>query len=275
MIKYTKTTVFLLAMLFIVAACEEPEQEIFDGITPEELAQSTDPALIDVLKASAYQRIIGTWGGHNSLWSMHEVASDELVIAHKGADWEDGGQWIRTHRHEYVPTEEAVQNGWNYCYTAVGDVNLLIQQNPNVTALVAELKVLRGLVYLWLIDAYGNVPIIIETDTDPTPPTRSRADVFAFIESSILDNISELSTDNTKKTLNQWSARMILAKLYLNAEVYTGTARNADAEAQIDAIINSGVFSLEKEEFKEFRDLYKTMEDRMRPLVYELGFLMK
>ena len=29
------------------------------------------------------------------------------------------------------------------------------------------------------------------------------------------------------------------------------------------------------EEFKEFRDLYKTMEDRMRPLVYELGFLMK
>jgi hypothetical protein len=29
------------------------------------------------------------------------------------------------------------------------------------------------------------------------------------------------------------------------------------------------------EEFKEFRQLYKNLEDRMRPLVYELGFLLK
>jgi len=29
------------------------------------------------------------------------------------------------------------------------------------------------------------------------------------------------------------------------------------------------------EDFKEFRQMYKNLEDRMRPLVYELGFLMK
>jgi len=29
------------------------------------------------------------------------------------------------------------------------------------------------------------------------------------------------------------------------------------------------------DQFKEFRQLYKNLEDRMRPLVYELGFLMK
>ena len=87
MIRYTKTTILAVALLFVAAACEEPVQEIFDGVTPEELAQSTDPALIDVLKASAYNRIIGTWGGHNSLWSMHEVASDEMAIAHRGAEW--------------------------------------------------------------------------------------------------------------------------------------------------------------------------------------------
>lgn len=269
MIKYTKTTVFLLAMLFIVSACEEPEQEIFDGITPDELAQSTDPALIDVLKASAYQRIIGTWGGHNSLWSMHEVASDEMVITHKGADWEDGGQWLRTHRHEYNANEQAVGNGWNYCYSAIGDINLLIQQNPNVTALVSELKVLRALIYLWLIDAYGNVPIIIETDTDPTPPTRSRADVFTFIENSVLDNVAQLSAENTKTTLNQWSARSILAKLYINAEVYTGTARYADAETQIDLIINSGVFSLENNFFSNFSTNNEGSSENILTLPYD------
>lgn len=252
MIRYTKTTILAVALLFVAAACEEPVQEIFDGVTPEELAANTDPALIDVLKASAYQRIIGTWGGHNSLWSMHEVASDEMAIAHKGADWEDGGQWLRMHRHQYNANEESINNAWGYCYTAIGDINLLIQQNPNVTALTAELRVLRGLIYLWLIDAYGNVPIVLETDTDPTPPTRTRADVFAFIESSVLDNIAALSTDNTKTTLNQWSARAILAKLYLNAEVYTGSARWADAETQIDLIINGGVFSLENNFFSNF-----------------------
>ena len=97
MLKANKILICFLALVMIATACEEPEQEIFDGLTPEEVASSDNPFLIDVLKASAYSRIIGTWGGHNSLWSLHDVSSDEMVIAHKGADWEDGGQWIRVH----------------------------------------------------------------------------------------------------------------------------------------------------------------------------------
>jgi hypothetical protein len=250
MSRINKSFSLFAALLIIFSACSEPEQEIFQGYTPEELANSDNPALIDVLKASAYQRIIGTWGGHNSLWSMHEISSDEGVIAQKGGDWFDGGLWLRMHRHEYNPQEGAINNGWNYCYTAIGDINLLLLQYPDVAALGAELRVLRALVYLWLIDAWGNVPIILESDTDPTPDTKSRQEVFSFIESSVLDNIASLSSDNTKTTLNQWSARMILAKLYLNSEVYTGTARWAEAEAQLNEIINNGPFSLESTVFE-------------------------
>lgn len=252
MSRINKSFSLFAALLIIFSACSEPEQEIFNGYTPEELANSDNPALIDVLKASAYQRIIGTWGGHNSLWSMHEIASDEGVIAQKGGDWFDGGLWLRMHRHEYNPQEGAINNGWNYCYTAIGDINLLLLQYPDVAALGAELRVLRALIYLWLIDAWGNVPIILESDTDPTPDTRSRAEVFQFIESSVLDNIALLSTDNTKTTLNYWSAKMILAKLYLNAEVYTGTARWNDADIHLTDIINNGPFSLENNFFANF-----------------------
>lgn len=252
MIKFNKSFSFLLAMALLVFACEEPEQEVFSGFTPEEVRDSDNPAVLAVLRASAYQNIVGTWGAHNSLWSMHEVASDEMVIAHKGADWEDGGQWIRMHQHNYGPTEQSVGNAWNYCFTAIGEINLLILQYPDVTALVSELKVLRALVYLWLIDAYGNVPIILETDTDPTPPTRTRAEVFEFIRSSVEDNLAQLSDGTTKTKLNQSSARAILAKLYLNAEVYTGTANWAAAETNIDAIINSGNYSLESNFFANF-----------------------
>lgn len=252
MLKANKILICFLALVIVATACEEPEQEIFDGLTPEEVANSDNPFLIDVLKASAYSRIIGTWGAHNSLWSLHEVSSDEMVIAHKGADWEDGGQWIRVHQHNYGPTEESIGNSWAYLYTAVGEINLLLQQYPDVASLTAELRVLRALVYLWLVDAFGNVPIILETDTDPTPPTNSRQEVFTFIENSVLQNIEALPTGNPKTTFSQLSARALLAKLYLNAEVYTGTARWADAETQIDLIINSGEFSLESNFFQNF-----------------------
>jgi len=252
MSRLMKSLLCFVAVLTMVSACSEPEQEIFTGYTAEELANSDNPKLIAVLKASAYQRIVGSWGGHNSIWSMHEVASDEAVIAQKGGDWFDGGLWLRMHRHQYNAQEGAINNGWNYCYTAIGDINLLLLQYPDITALTAELRVLRALVYLWLIDAWGNVPIIIETDDDPTPDTRTRTEVFNFIEQSVLDNIGELSTDNTKTTLNYWSAQMILAKLYLNAEEYTGTARLADATTVLDDIINNGPFSLESNFFANF-----------------------
>jgi hypothetical protein len=252
MSKLNKSLSWFAAVLILVSACSEPEQEIFTGYTAEELANSDNPALIDVLKASAYQRIIGSWGGHNSIWSLHEVSSDEMVIAQKGGDWFDGGMWLRMHRHEFNPEEEAINNSWAYCYTAIGDINLLLQQYPDVAALGAELRVLRALVYLWLIDAWGNVPIITEATTDPTPPTSTRQEVFNFIESSVQDNIALLSTDDTKTTLNYWSAQMILAKLYLNAEVYIGTDRLADARTALDDVINNGPFSLESNFFNNF-----------------------
>ena len=50
-----------------------------------------------------------------------------MVIAQKGADWEDGGQWIRMHRHEWLPTEESINNGWNKIFGALGTINNLIQ----------------------------------------------------------------------------------------------------------------------------------------------------
>lgn len=263
------SSIVALVVLLVMAGCEAPDQEVFSGYTPDEIASSDNPAVLAVLKATAYSTIVGSWGGHNSIWSLHEVASDEMVIAHKGADWEDGGQWIRVHRHQYGPTEESINNGWSYMFTAIGEINLLIQQYPDVEALVAEMRVLRALVYLWLIDAYGNVPVILETDTDPTPPTVSRADVFTFIEQSVLNNLSLLPETSGNTTLNQTSARMILAKLYLNAEVYTGTARWADAETQIDAIINSGNYSLASNFFDNFAAENEGSPENMLALPYD------
>ncbi|MEP0710823.1 MAG: RagB/SusD family nutrient uptake outer membrane protein [Algoriphagus sp.] len=252
MLKYISKICLVVPMVFLLGSCWELDQEVLDGVTPEDVANSDNPELINVLKASAYSRIVGGWGGHNGIWSIHEVSSDEMVIAQKGADWQDGGLWLRMHRHTWEPSDEAFNNSWNYCFTAIGEINNLLISFPDVEALGAELKVLRALTYLWLIDSFGNVPIITEESSGGNPTNNSRQEVFAFIESSIKDNMDLLVKTNTKTTINYYTAQAMLAKLYLNAEVYTGTPRWADAEAAADEVINSGMYSLSSNFFSNF-----------------------
>lgn len=251
MLKYISKICLVIPAVFLLGSCWELDQEVLDGVTAEDIANSTNPQLIDVLKASAYSRIVGSWGGHNSIWSIYEVSSNEMAIPQKGADWEDGGLWLRMHRHTWQPSDEAFNNSWNYCYTAVGEINNLIISYPDVVALNAELKVLRALVYLWLIDSFGNVPIITEASSGGNPTNNSRQEVFNFIESSIKENIDLLPKADTKTTLNYYSAQAILAKLYLNAEIYTGTAKWAEAEAAADEVI-AGPYSLTTNFFANF-----------------------
>ncbi|MCA6079183.1 RagB/SusD family nutrient uptake outer membrane protein [Fulvivirga sedimenti] len=243
---------FIASLTMVSTSCIEPDQEVFSSIPRDVVLSSTDPDVLASLAKSAYSPIRGTWGGHNSLWSMHEVASDEMVITQKGPDWEDGGQWIRMHRHEYTPSEESINNAWGYCFGAIGQVNTLLRQFGESEALSAELRTLRALVYLWLIDAYGNVPIILETDDNPSPPTNSRQEIFNFIESEVTASLPFLAQERTYTRVNYYVGQMILAKLYLNAEVYTGTARWADAEEATQAIISGGVYSLESDFFANF-----------------------
>lgn len=241
----------LLVPVIMLVSCWELDQEVLDGVTAEDVANSDNPVLIDVLKASAYSRVVGSWGGHNSIWSIYEVASDEMAIPQKGADWEDGGLWLRMHRHTWQPSDEAFNNSWAYCYTAVGEINNLLVQFPDLPVLNAELKVLRAMIYLWLIDSFGNVPIITESTTGGNPTNNSRQEVFDFIESSVLENVGLLLKQDTKTTVNYYTAHAILAKLYLNAEIYTGSPRWADAETAANEVM-TGPYSLSSNFFSNF-----------------------
>lgn len=245
--------VTLVALFFAVSSCEAPDQELFNEI-PNDVALGTeDPTALQAFAVGAYKPLVGNWGGHNSLWSLHEVSSDEMTITQKGADWEDGGQWIRVHRHEYLPSEQSVNNGWTYCYGAIGTINNLLKNFGSSELLRSELETLRAIVYLWLIDAYGNVPIILETDTNPTPANKTRAEVYAFIESSITSNLDNLTKTKTYGTVNYWVAQTALAKLYLNAQVYTGTAQWQKAADAANEVITGGVYSLEANFFDNFK----------------------
>ena len=125
-------------------------------------------------------------------------------------------------------------------------------------AFIAEVKVLRGLFYYWLLDGYGNVPIVKSfADADPNPATASRAEVFTFIKEDLEANVPNLSRtvdQSTYARATYYMGQALLAKLHLNAEVYTGSPSWQGVIDACDAIIDGGAYSLEGNYFANFNE---------------------
>ena len=106
-----------------------------------------------------------------------------------------------------------------------------------------EARFLRALSYYHAIDLFGNVPLVDEDfDVSQLPHQGTRAEVFAFVENelkAIRAALPAVSTGNNYGRASQAAVDMILAKLYLNAQVYTGAGRFADARAAAEAVIAS------------------------------------
>lgn len=112
---------------------------------------------------------------------------------------------------------------------------------------LGEMRMVRALAYFMLMDNYGNVPIVTTYGDFAPKPNTPRAQVFTFIESEINAVLPDLSAVNDISTYGRptkWMAYALLAKMYLNAQVYTGTAKWNECIAACDAVINSGKFSL-------------------------------
>jgi len=273
-IEMKRYSIILIMLLGVVTpvftpSCTNLDEEVFDSLTAANFP-GTRGELVALL-ASAYTNLY-SFGAHNTYNSFQEISSDEAVIPHRGADWFDGGQWLRMHKHEFVATEESFNNGWNDMYRGIGICNSVIEairaaaaaEEPAVTqeeadSFIAETRALRALYYYWAMDAWGNIPLVTDLQEgdvqDPNPATTPRADVYNFIVSELNEVSGLLPNEKTSTTyarMNYASTQFLLAKLYLNAEVYTGTANWDAAIAACDNVINTGDYSLTSDYFANF-----------------------
>jgi hypothetical protein len=98
------------------------------------------------------------------------------------------------------------------------------------------------------MDFFGNVPIDTAYGSTTLQTNSDRAQVFSFIESELkaaIPNLSPSAAANMYGKPNKYTAYALLAKMYMNAQVYTGTARWNDAVVACDSIINSGAYAVE------------------------------
>ncbi len=107
----------------------------------------------------------------------------------------------------------------------------------------AEARFLRALSYWHALDLFRNVPFVTEEDAVGSffPEQIQAPDLVNYIESELLAIESEIAEprSNPYGRADRAAVWMLLAKLYLNAEVYTGTARYDDCLEYCNRLINS------------------------------------
>lgn len=165
--------------------------------------------------------------------------------------WGDNGLDQLTTTSNWDENNKFFRYLYNRVYYTVPQCNniigvLKVVNVPNKEQYTSELRFLRSLAYYYMIDCFGKGVLVTEDDLGSGVPKAqsSRIQMFNFVESELLDIENTLPTTNGYGRANKAVARMLLAKLYLNAQVYTGTARYADARTYIKKVIDEGGYTL-------------------------------
>jgi len=181
-----------------------------------------------------------------ALWNLQELPTDEAICA-----WGDVGiadlntqTWSPQN-----PFLTALYQRLSLSVTYANDFIRLTKDNTDsdIVRYNAEARFLRALAYYWLMDLFGNPPFTTEEDgVGKYYPTQiSRADLFDYIVAelkAIEPNLNPAGTSSNQA--DKGAAWMLLARVYLNAEVYTGTAMWTEAKEYADMVIESGAYTL-------------------------------
>lgn len=181
-----------------------------------------------------------------ALWNLQELPTDEAICA-----WGDVGiadlntqTWSPSN-----PFLTALYQRLGLSITYANDFIKLTNGNndPDIARYNAEARFLRALAYYWDMDLFGNPPFT--TDKDGVgkfyPEQIKRADLFNYVVSelkAITGDLSEHATSSAQAS--KAAAWMLLARAYLNAQVYTGTAKWDSCKMYCDSVITLGDYSL-------------------------------
>ena len=193
-------------------------------------------------------------------WHLQEITTDEAVLAWGDAPIQSLNQ------QTWSPTNDFIAGMYARVYFQVGMANEFLRQTTpaklsergqndatlaaDVRMYRAEARFLRALAYYDGIDLYGNIPLVDENFAiGATPPAQAtRAQIYTFIESELKAVRDSLPPSGPNSQYygraTKAAADMLLAHLYLNAEVYTGTAHYDLARQYAESVIVHGGYSL-------------------------------
>lgn len=187
--------------------------------------------------------------------------------------WGDDGLDQLTTTSDWDGNNKFFRYLYNRAYYTIPQCNNLLQvlnnsDFPNSETIKGETRFLRSLAYFYLIDAFGKGVLATEENLGQTQPLpeASRQELFNYVESELLaiEPIMPLTSEYGRA--NKFVVDMLLAKLYMNAQVYTGTPRYDDAVVYVNKIINEGGYTLTP----NFVQLFSADNDSSSEIIFPL-----
>lgn len=182
----------------------------------------------------------GTSGFYRLLWNFNELPTDEALCS-----WGDVGvpelnfaRWSASHSQ--------LEGMYSRFYFGITIANHFLEKTEGMTddksvKQRAETRFMRALNYYYLMDFFGNVPFATIVSSEKAHQI-SRFDLFAFIEKELTECVNEQFEPRQAPLgrADKVATWLLLSRIYLNAEVYTGKARWSDAVTYADKVITSG-----------------------------------
>ncbi|MEO8405978.1 MAG: RagB/SusD family nutrient uptake outer membrane protein [Chitinophagaceae bacterium] len=237
--------VYAILVAAVFSSCHKIDVPVKSELTPDVYPRTE--AQFNSVTGPVYTSLRSDFA--TTYWFIQSLSTDEAILPIYGADWIDGFKYQELHRHTWTKDNAWVAAAWSYLANIIGTTNQTIyivnQSNPGDTrnTSLAEMKTMRAYTYYMMMDLFGNVPLDTAYGTTTLQAKATRVEVFNFVESELKASIPYLKTASGATTYgkpNRYLAFSLLAKMYLNAEYYTGTQRYNDCIAACDSVINAG-----------------------------------
>ena len=243
----------LLVVGSVFSACTDLDEKVWSSIPEKDYYKTEAEFLAAMVPVYSNMRALTDW---RNWWDLEETTDVCVTPVKNHGLWYDGGIYIRLHQHSWMEEDGHLNDIWNVLYSGVSSANRVLYQFEHSTLemegkdkYISELKAARAFYYYLLLETFGNVPIIDRFDVPDgyLPPTQSREKVFSFVETELKDNMDNLSEDRLSSygRFNKWNAKMLLARMYLNAEAWIGKPMYSECEDLCDEIIISGRYKLD------------------------------
>lgn len=267
---------WMLLLLTGGTACSDLHEEVFSSITENSYTYQAGDATKIV--GTCYANLRGLTVFYT--YYINEICSDETVQPANDAGWDDGGVYRTMHTHTWNAEQIHVGDFWNCCYTGILLCNRAIEQlneekmplaaSENKESLIAETRTLRAYYYWLVMDTFGDVPLVT-TSSSEMPSKTLRADLYDFVVKELKESMSHLpkqkSIDNYGR-FTVWGAKALLANVYLNAEVYTGTPQWEPCITECNDIIQSGQYQMEA----DYRSPFKANNENSSENIFVIPF---
>lgn len=245
-IKKKTIKIFAAALLPLataaLTACSSFLEEDPKGALTEDQAYATKEDILHNGVLAMYNYIGGNsdsrglQGTGRGVFDFNSVTTDETIVPVRASDWYDGGFWVTLFTHTWNPGTASMKDMWDYLYQVVMLSNKFIEKidamptantDPDLMSYRAELRAIRAMFHFYIMDLFGNVPIMTTTKIKTEDIIQAkRSEVFNFCVSELqetypmlIDGKSNLLGENYGR-LTKPVALFLLAKLMLNAEVY-------------------------------------------------------